>query len=82
MAQVAPWHPAPEMQAMRVPVEPSGTSEMRPLSLPSPVAVQEGPEGEPAAVLLGERWPPEVSHDHRQDAGARQPLPAARPART
>ena len=82
VAQVAPWHPAPEMQAMRVPVEPSGTSEMRPLSLPSPVAVQEGPEGEPAAVLLGERWPPEVSHDHRQDAGARQPLPAARPART
>ena len=56
VAQVAPWHPAPEMRAMRVPVEASGADGMKPLALPSPVAVQEGPEGEPAAVLLGERW--------------------------
>ena len=53
---VAPWHPAPELRAMRVPLDPSGADDMKPLSLPSPVAVQEGPEGEPAAVLLGERW--------------------------
>ena len=56
VAEVAPWHPAPEMRAMRVPVEASGADGMKPLALPSPVAVQEGPEGEPAAVLLGERW--------------------------
>ena len=56
VAQVAPWHPAPEMRAMRVPVEAAGADGMKPLALPSPVAVQEGPEGEPAAVLLGERW--------------------------
>ena len=53
---VAPWHPAPELRAMRVPLDASGTGGMRPISLPSPVAVQEGPEGEPAAVLLGEQW--------------------------
>ena len=29
---------------------------MKPLSTPSPVAVQEGPDRQPAAVLLGERW--------------------------
>ena len=53
---VAPWHPAPELRAVRVPFDPSGAGGMRPLALPSPVAVQEGPEGEPAAVLMGGRW--------------------------
>ena len=56
VAQVAPWHPAPEMRAMRVPVESAGSDGMKPLALPSPVAVREGPEGEPAVVLLGDRW--------------------------
>ena len=56
MVQVAPWHPAPEMRAMQVPLDASGAGGMRPLSLPSPVAVREGPQGEPAAVQLGERW--------------------------
>ena len=56
VAEVSPWHPAPEMQAMQVPVEAVGPGGMKPLSLPSPVAVEEGPGGEPAAVLLGERW--------------------------
>ena len=53
---VAPWHPAPEMRAMRVPLDASGPGTMRPLSLPTPAEVREGPEGEPAAVLMGERW--------------------------
>ena len=53
---VAPWHPAPEMRAMQVPFYSAGGEGMKPLSLPSPVAVREGPEGEPAAVRLGERW--------------------------
>ena len=56
VVQVAPWHPAPEMRAMQVPLDASGAGGMRPLSEPSPVAVQEGPEGEPEAVRLGERW--------------------------
>ena len=56
VVKVAPWHPAPEMRAMRAPIEASGIDGMKPLSAPSPVAVEEGPEGEPAAVRLGERW--------------------------
>ena len=56
VVEVAPWHPAPEMRAMQVPFDASGAGGMRPLSLPSPVVVREGTEGEPAAVRLGERW--------------------------
>ena len=41
---------------MRVSFASSGSDGMKPLSFTSPVAVEEGPEGEPAAVLLGERW--------------------------
>ena len=54
--QVAPWHPAPEMRAMRVPLEPSGDDTMIPLSEPNPVTVREGPDRQPAAMLLEERW--------------------------
>ena len=53
---VAPWHPAPELRAMQVPLDASGAGGMRPLSLPSPASVSEGPEGEPAAVRVGEEW--------------------------
>ena len=53
---VAPWHPAPELRAMQVPLEASGSECMKPLSLPSPAAVSEGPEGGPAVVRLGKRW--------------------------
>ena len=53
---VAPWHPAPELRAVQVPFEASGAEGMKPLSLPSPAAVSEGPEGNPAAVRMGERW--------------------------
>ena len=56
VVEVAPWHPAPEMRAMQVPIDASGPGTMRPLSLPTPAEVREGPEGEPAAVLLGQRW--------------------------
>ena len=56
VVKVAPWHPAPEMRAMRVPIEASGIDGMKPLSAPYPVAVEEGQDGQPAAVRLGERW--------------------------
>ena len=39
---VAPWHPAPEMRAMRVPVDSSARDEVRSLSSPVPVIVREG----------------------------------------
>ena len=56
VVDVAPWHPAPEMQAVQVPIDPSGRDAMKPLSLPTSVAVQEGSELEPVAVRLGRRW--------------------------
>ena len=56
VVDVAPWHPAPEMRAVQVPIDPSGRDGLKPLSLPTPVAVQEGPEQQPVAVRLGKRW--------------------------
>ncbi len=56
VVQVAPWHPAPEMRAMQVPVDASGADGMKPLSVPLSVTVREGPDGQPEAVRLGERW--------------------------
>ena len=56
VVDVAPWHPAPEMRAVQVPVDPSGRDGMKPLATPVSVAVREGPGHEPLAVRLGERW--------------------------
>ncbi len=58
VVDVAPWHPAPEMRAVQVPIDPSGRDGMKPLATPVSVAVQEGPGHEPLAVRLGERWHP------------------------
>ena len=56
VAQIAPWHPAPELRAVQVPIGPSESGGMKPLSLPDPVPVQAGPEGHPEAVQLGDNW--------------------------
>ena len=53
---VAPWHPAPEMRALRVPVDSSARDEVRSLSSPVPVIVREGRDRQPQAVRLGRRW--------------------------
>ena len=53
---VAPWHPAPEMRALRVPVDSSARDEVRSLSSPVPVIVREGQDQQPKAVRLGSRW--------------------------
>ena len=53
---VAPWHPAPEMRALRVPVDSSARDEVRSLSSPVPVVVREGRDQQPEAVRLGSRW--------------------------
>ena len=58
VVDVAPWHPAPEMRAVQVPIDPSGRDGMKPLSMPVAVPVQEGPQREPVAVCLGEQWHP------------------------
>ena len=53
---IAPWHPAPEMRALQTPINPSGRDAIRPLAVPSPVTVREGPEREPVAARLGKQW--------------------------
>ena len=54
--QVAPWHPAPEMRALRVPIDPLAKDDMQPLATPVAVAVQEGRGRQPEAVRVGRRW--------------------------
>ena len=56
IAEVAPWHPAPEMRALQIPIDPAKRDDMRPLHAPAPVAVREGSGGEPVEVELGRRW--------------------------
>ena len=56
VVDVAPWHPAPEMRALQVPIDPAGRDGMKSLSMPTSVAVQEGPDQQPVAVRLGKRW--------------------------
>ena len=56
VVDVAPWHPAPEMRAVQVPIDPAGRDGMKPLAAPVSVAVKEGPDREPTAVRLGRQW--------------------------
>ena len=56
IAQVAPWHPAPEMRALQVPVDPSGRDAIKPLQTPQSVEVRTEGHGEPAAVRVGRSW--------------------------
>ena len=53
---VAPWHPAPEMRALRVPVDSSARDKVRSLSSPVPVVVRERQDHRPEAICLGNRW--------------------------
>ena len=56
IVEVAPWHPAPEMRSLQVPIDPSGGDAIRPLHQPRPVEVREGAEHEPVSVLVKKRW--------------------------
>ena len=58
VVDVAPWHPAPEMRAVQVPIDPSGRDGMKPLAVPVSVTVREGLHREPVAVCLGGQWHP------------------------
>ncbi len=56
IARVAPWHPAPEMRVLQVPIDPSGRDDIRPLHTPRPVEVRESAEGEPVSLRIDRRW--------------------------
>ena len=57
--EVAPWHPAPEMRSLLVPIDPLASSSVRALHLPTPVDVREvgeGSERRPASFRLDGIW--------------------------
>lgn len=56
IASVAPWHPAPEMRALRVPIDPLAEGESQPIAAPVAADVREGRNGEPKAVRAGQQW--------------------------
>ena len=56
VAKVAPGHPAPEMRAVQVSVDPRGREGLRPISTPVAIEVREGPDGEPIEVRIGNGW--------------------------
>ena len=55
VVEIAPWHPAPEMRAVRTPLDPLSGG-IIPLLPPEPVSVREGANRRPEAVRLGEQW--------------------------
>ena len=61
IAQVAPWHPAPEMRALQVPVDPSGRDAIKPLQTPQPVEVRTEGHGDSRRRCVwadtGAKWP-------------------------
>ena len=67
--EVAPWHPAPEMRALQVPVDPSARDAIRPLHSPDPVEVREGAEREPVSVRYRRRWRQVARIDDRWTSG-------------
>ena len=57
--EVAPWHPAPEMRSLLVPIDPLASDSVRALHAPAPAEVSEVIEGvkrRPAAVRVGRKW--------------------------
>ena len=56
IVDVAPWHPVPEMRALKVPVDPSHSDAFTPLHSPLPVDVRESEGRLPLAVQSKKVW--------------------------
>lgn len=56
VVEVAPWHPVPEMRALKVPVDPAHCEALTSLHSPLPVGVQESDEHRPLAVRMKNGW--------------------------
>ena len=66
--EVAPWHPAPEMRSLLVPVDPLASGSVRALHMPAPAEVRETTgEGErrPESLLRNGMWRPIDRIDER-----------------
>ena len=58
VVNVAPWHPAPEMRSVQVPIYRSDNYRIKPMAAPIEVSVQESRYHRPVAVRLRGKWRP------------------------
>ncbi len=56
LVEAAPWHPAPELRTLQVPIDPAARASMRPVTAPASVEVREDPGERPSAVRIGGEW--------------------------
>ena len=56
IVNVAPWHPVPEMRALKVPLDPSHSDSISPLHSPVPISVRESEGRLPLAVQSKKVW--------------------------
>lgn len=56
VVEVAPWHPIPELRALRVPLDADDSGALLPLHRPAPVDVRESEAHRPLAVRLPSGW--------------------------
>ena len=56
VVEVAPWHPVPEMRALKVPIDPSGNETVRSFYNPVRISVKEGQNHRPLAFCTGKLW--------------------------
>ena len=56
VVEVAPWHPVPEMRALKVPLDPHRNDALSPLHSPLPVEVRESQDHRPLAMRLRRSW--------------------------
>ncbi len=56
VVEVAPWHPVPEMRALKIPIDSASGDTFTPLHSPLPVEVREGRDHRPLAVFLKRSW--------------------------
>ena len=54
--EAAPRHPAPEMRTLLAPIDSSESAELKPVSGPVAVVVEEGQGRKPVSVRAGSRW--------------------------
>ena len=56
VVEAVPRHPAPEMRTLRIPIDSSESAELKPVSGPVAVVVEEGRGRRPMSVRVGNRW--------------------------
>lgn len=56
VVNIAPWHPAPELRALQIPIDPAAKDSLKPLANPTAVEVHASEDNQPLAVRLKNHW--------------------------